>query len=414
MSDQNNANTNETSIVKFPEQPAGSAAQETLLDEASHWIVKLEGDQPPSAKEQKALQVWMAQSPQHKRILLSMASHWNDMDLLSSLMVSPPQSSRANSAGLMATVASWLMAPLLGLGALIVKAFDGSPRYALASTVLAISIVSGVVFVSNDTSVNALYATIVGEQATHTLKDQSVLHLNTNSQVQVEYSKDIRRLTLLQGEVHFEVSPDKARPFEVYAGNRLVRAVGTAFSVRLDKDRVRVVVSEGIVDLAVVKAIVAEMEKELGSDSRTAPHADLRTKPAANINVNKALTKRAAQNSTTEVFGTLKAGESIEIPVTIKGVMNAVEYHDPKALNRQLAWIEGKLVFDGEPLENVVREVSRYTSIEIELVDARLKTLLIGGQFQIGETDALLDVLQTGFGLKVSRISESHVQILAP
>ena len=68
MSDQNNANTNETSIVKFPEQPAGSAAQETLLDEASHWIVKLEGDQPPSAKEQKALQVWMAQSPHHKRI----------------------------------------------------------------------------------------------------------------------------------------------------------------------------------------------------------------------------------------------------------------------------------------------------------------------------------------------------------
>ena len=65
-------------------------------------------------------------------------------------------------------------------------------------------------------------------------------------------------------------------------------------------------------------------------------------------------------------------------------------------------------------LESVVREVSRYTSIEIELVDARLKTLLIGGQFQIGETDALLDVLQTGFGLKVSRISESHVQILAP
>ena len=94
--------------------------------------------------------------------------------------------------------------------------------------------------------------------------------------------------------------------------------------------------------------------------------------------------------------------------------MDSVEYHDPKALNRQLAWIEGKLVFDGEPLESVVREVSRYTSIEIELVDARLKTLLIGGQFQIGETDALLDVLQTGFGLKVSRISESHVQILAP
>jgi len=134
---------------------------------------------------------------------------------------------------------------------------------------------------------------------------------------------------------------------------------------------------------------------------------------------NRQLAKPASIQQTqtdaaTEVFGSLKAGQSIEIPVDIKDVMNQVEYHDPQALNRHLAWIEGKLVFDGEPLEQVVREVSRYTPVKIEVTDARLKQLRIGGQFQIGETEALFDVLQSGFALSISRISDTHVQINAP
>ena len=181
--------------------------------------------------------------------------------------------------------------------------------------------------------------------------------------------------------------------------------MGTAFTVRLDNDRVKVVVSEGEVDLAVVQAVVEKVIEDIG---------------ASKVNPGD-VTKRASQdksqqenNTTNAVFGSLKAGQSIEIPVDIKGVMAQVEYHDPQALNRHLAWIEGKLVFDGEPLERVVREVSRYTNIKIEVTDPELKQLRIGGQFQIGETEALFDVLQSGFGVAINRISETHVQIYAP
>ena len=59
------------------------------------------------------------------------------------------------------------------------------------------------------------------------------------------------------------------------------------------------------------------------------------------------------------------------------------------------------------------QEVSRHTPIVIEVTDPKLKKLRIGGQFQAGETDALFDVLESGFGIKINRLSEGHVQLNA-
>ena len=78
-----------------------------------------------------------------------------------------------------------------------------------------------------------------------------------------------------------------------------------------------------------------------------------------------------------------------------------------------MSWIEGKLIFEGESLEEVIDEVSRYTALQIDVLDPDLKKIRIGGQFQIGETDALFDALENGFGLKVSRLSDRHIQINA-
>ena len=62
---------------------------------------------------------------------------------------------------------------------------------------------------------------------------------------------------------------------------------------------------------------------------------------------------------------------------------------------------------------DVIKEVSRYAPVTIELLDPELADIRIGGQFQVGQTDALFDILELGFGLKVSRLNEYHVQVSA-
>ena len=61
---------------------------------------------------------------------------------------------------------------------------------------------------------------------------------------------DAREIYLRKGEAHFQVAHDRSRPFLVHAGDAVVRAVGTAFEVRVLTDQhVDVVVNEGRVEV---------------------------------------------------------------------------------------------------------------------------------------------------------------------
>src|SRR5581483_9214616 len=95
-----------------------------------------------------------------------------------------------------------------------------------------------------------IYTTAAGGYERQTLADGSVVELNGNTQVQVAYSPAERRVRLVQGEAHFTVAKNKRRPFWVEAQGVSVRAVGTAFNVRLDPQRVDVLVTEGRVPVA--------------------------------------------------------------------------------------------------------------------------------------------------------------------
>ncbi len=77
------------------------------------------------------------------------------------------------------------------------------------------------------------------------LEDGSVVDLKPGSKIAVAYSSEIRHVTLLEGEALFQVVHDKDRPFVVQASGLDVRAIGTAFSVRLAPSQVEVLVTEG-------------------------------------------------------------------------------------------------------------------------------------------------------------------------
>ena len=88
------------------------------------------------------------------------------------------------------------------------------------------------------------FQTAIGEQAAVALPDGSSFDLNTNSRVEVDYSQRSRVVHLERGEAYFKVAHDTHRPFWVHAGDRWVRAVGTAFNVYLRPAGVEVTVRD--------------------------------------------------------------------------------------------------------------------------------------------------------------------------
>jgi transmembrane sensor len=197
------------------------------------------------------------------------------------------------------------------------------------------------------------------------------LELNSNSAASVDYTNAARVIHLKIGEGFFKVAHDAKRPFWVVAGDSWVRAVGTAFNVYLKTDDVRVTVSEGTVRVGSAEALV-----------RGAPSdAALGGTPTAVLN----------------------AGEQADL----HGSATATRKLSPTEVQRSVTWREGTVYFENQPLSDVVEELSRYTTMHLVFADDSVRYLPVGGTFQASPqgTEALLTMLEQGFGLTVHRES---------
>ena len=339
-----------------------------IRSEARKWLVVFNRDEPPSKAEIAAMQAWVKRSPMHQLELERAQKFWRDTDRLSELAV--PACAACKSSG-RARISQFFMS---------VFPFRGfSSAFAAALTVVTIALVFSV-YQGIGSVGNGVYGTAVGELRLLTLEDQSTIQLDTNSQVQVSYSEGLRYIRLLQGKAYFDVAKNKQRPFEVHAGGGLVRAVGTAFSVYLDDQAVEVLVGEGRVDLARMDSAAAEL-----IPGQAQPDA-------------------GREQARGEVFLSADKGHQV-----LFSQNDQISTHlADKELSQALSWREGALIFAGESLEDVVAEVSRYTPVSIKIADPKLSALLVGGRFNIGDIEALFDVLESGFGVQAIRLSENN------
>ena len=378
-------------ITSFP-------SSTVLEEEACQWIVKFESDNEPSTQDIEQLNVWLSKSPVHKETLLRLSKTWCNMDIMSGLMVPlgyslKPKRSKLKSYALKRS-------PFI-TG--IIRVFNKETmmlfRPLILPALIVIMMLNLTFFWPNliPELPNNMYITSIGEHSTHTLEDGSVLTLNSNSQIEVYYTLSKRVINLLTGEAHFDVVSDPNRPFEVYAGNRMIKAVGTAFSVYRLENNIEVLVTEGNVDLAIVQSTLLVKPKTFYKNK---------------VDFNQKLSPDSIENTVT-VIASLKAGQSVSIPISSDSLDTPVVEYAQGDLVRKLSWLDGRLVFAGESLQEVVAEVSRHTPLIIEVMDPELKKLRIGGQFQAGETDALFDVLESGFGVEITRINKGHVQLNA-
>lgn len=92
------------------------------------------------------------------------------------------------------------------------------------------------------------YHTGAGETRDVRLSDGSMVQLDSDTAVAVDYAGGRRDVRLLKGQAFFKVIPDKARPFHVRAEAVQVTVTGTAFNVALG-ERISVAVQQGSVNV---------------------------------------------------------------------------------------------------------------------------------------------------------------------
>jgi len=337
-----------------------------IEQQAADWLVRLDSDSAPTQKDLEELKQWMQRSPAHRQQLKRLTQHWHSANRLTELSFPLPGSQRPE--GTMANLRyqfrhllnnSWQATASLGAG-----------------LTLTIALAMGLLLTNPDAvSGNGIYETRVGEQNSITLVDGSVIQLNTDSHIQVNYVDNQRNVVLMAGEAHFEVAKDSSRPFIVKAGDGMVRAVGTAFTVRIHPEALKVTVTEGKV------ALVSSTEV---------------AQPAAPV----------------KDRGYLVQGQTVEfMPQADTGLGNQIKQLAQNDLDQQLSWRKGLLLFTGEPLAEVIEEVNRYTQLEIRIIDQNIGNISIGGQFKVGETEAMLKVLEANFGINVSRPNATTVHL---
>jgi transmembrane sensor len=228
-------------------------------------------------------------------------------------------------------------------------------------------------------STDAVFRTVSGEHASIALPDGSTMELNSDSLARLDYRERTRVIYLERGEAFFKVAHDVHRPFWVIGRGSWVRAVGTEFNVLLQPSDVQVTVREGTVKVGDVSSLV-------DGD----PLDGVLSKGAVRV---------------------LTAGEQADL----SRAETATRWLSPAQFARSTAWSGSTLYFENQPLGEVIQELGRYTPLKIVMLDAKLRRLPVGGTFQASPqgTEALLQMLQQGFGLKVCRKAD-RVYIEAP
>ena len=236
---------------------------------------------------------------------------------------------------------------------------------AAAASLLLVMAVAGFIALAQDFGWQH-YETRIGGFARIVLEDGSVVDLNTNSEIQVRLSGMKRDVRLLRGEGRFKVAHDSSRPFTVSAASAAVRAVGTAFSVRLrESTQVDVLVSEGQVAIAAARV------------ARAPP---------------------------------LSAGEA----ATVLPDRVSVTRVEPQQLESRLAWTSGRLEFRGETLAEAVAEFNRYNRRQLRLADRSLATLRVGGTFNATDPESFAQALASAFNLKVDPAGPDAIVLKPP
>lgn len=304
--------------------------------EAAEWFIRLRDDDL-AEEDYRDWQQWLAVSPANKQAFAKAEKCWQALDNITDLPWNSAGSIAATSGGrwhgrLLPFVAAMAATILIALSVGIFLQKD-SPTGPEATT----------------------YQTARSQHRTVRLEDGSKINLGARSIVNVNYTRDVRHLTLVRGEAIFSVAKNKHRPFIVHVGKGTVTAVGTKFNIHSGNRGVTVTVLEGIV--------------EVNPDLNKSTPAPLAKVPAG---------KAVSYDNQGDIS-----------PVVKSNVAAAI------------SWEKGLLVRVDTPLASVIADVNRYSSREIIIGDPALDNIRFTGTVLSDGIDNWLRGLSVAYPIKV-------------
>lgn len=326
---------------------------------AADWIARRYAGLAPA--EERELARWLAADPRHAAAFDELEATWITLDHLTL-----PAEQRGDC----------------DPDALALKPAGGRPRRRLlplaAAAAVALAALYGIrgYWVPGELRLSEAVTTSVGTFRRVALPDGSVVRVNTDSAIQVAYTPGERRVRLVRGEAHFTVAKNTERPFFVEAGGVAVRAVGTAFNVRLRAADLEVLVTEGKVSIA---------------------------DPAKGESLLEARSPETAP--------LLVAGEGAVLPLPAGAAPRraAVRSVPQPEMERALAWQDKRIEMVSAPLSEFVAEFNRYNRNPIRIVDPALAARKFGGSFRADEPETFIRLLQLRFGLHVERAGDTTI-----
>lgn len=368
-----------------------------ITAEACAWIAQLEtGDLTPADVD--AFREWMHRSPRHAAEACRLARLAEELNVLSGLEPALREAAEHYRPVTRSTGGARFRA-------LFTPSRLGS--FAVTATVL---IVTLLVLVRDQLvpQFPTELETPIGGYLEQTLADDSVVKLNTDSFIHVAFNDKQRHIFLRRGEAFFQVAHNPERPFVVHANGKIIRAVGTAFAVRLDstwKEGVdlEVTVTEGRVELRAQSPSVTRNTSEHAVRDKDAGE----TAAGGGEQPNTRAPKELALVQTI-----LDAGQHLVLSAQEpEPKINTVTEEE---IRRSLSWREGLFDFSETPLDQVVREFGRHTRLSIEIADPTLRDRKFSGIFPTGNINTLLETLETAYGIEVIYVDANTVELGRP
>ncbi len=196
------------------------------------------------------------------------------------------------------------------------------------------------------------YNTVVvpyGKRSKITLPDNSTIWLNSGTKLvyPAQFASE-KREVYLEGEAIFDVTPNKQQPFHVVTRQVDIKVLGTSFDLcaYADDSIVSTVLVHGSVELSYNKSSIFGVSKEMMTPGMLAAY-------------NTKSKSMAQQNVDTKDF---------------------------------LSWKEGYLIMEKKSLGSIIRKLSRYYNVSIEIENQELLDETFSGQLDLRAS--AIDVLK--------------------